>query len=363
MAVGQADGKCYINELPDELLVKILDLVPIENAFADMRVSKRWTAACRYIVRKRESLIIGNDDWYYYAGDLRGWDWHRNQPSPELDRIFVPEESLVPLMIKSLNQIESVTQLCVSGMSPEYVIPVIRKLAQQLTLLEVNFAMSGIGSDVVFPHLRQLYCWIFDPEKASAFPNLAELLIHGVTEPQNEKRPDVLLPRLKRLLFLYPDNCVQFRELILANAGNLEFLCVKSFRMRFDPAVVFEQLIELECGGIHFDMINSFPAMRHLWIRNVTRGKFLKHLPAALMLSLQIELGIPGDDDDDAEEDEDEEGEGVADHDVAEELEPCLTAISGMRHLKKLAFAVGCVYWQKRPDLSHGTEQHVSRTA
>ena len=38
-----------------------------------------------------------------------------------------------------------------------------------------------------------------------------------------------------------------------------------------------------------------------------TRGEFLKHLPAAQMLSLQIQLGIPDDDDEDEDEDEERE--------------------------------------------------------
>ena len=122
--------------------------------------------------------------------------------------------------------------------------------------------------------------------------------------------------------------------------------------MRFEPEVVFNQLIELECGSIRVDTMKAFPAIRLLWVMSKTRGEFLKHLPAAQMLSLLIQLGISDDDDED-ENDEDEE-EGIADHDVAEELESSAAAISGMRHLKELDLTVGCVYWQKRPDLSHG---------
>ena len=59
--MAQSEGTCYINKLPNELLAKILDLVPIENVFADMRVSKRWEDVCRDAVRTRTLLIIGND--------------------------------------------------------------------------------------------------------------------------------------------------------------------------------------------------------------------------------------------------------------------------------------------------------------
>ena len=87
-------------------------------------------------------------------------------------------------------------------MSPENICPFILKFADQLTMLEVDFAMSDFGADVVFPHLKQLCCWNFDATKASAFSELTELVTYQVTMPQNAKLPDMLLPRLKRMLIL-----------------------------------------------------------------------------------------------------------------------------------------------------------------
>ena len=207
------------------------------------------------------------------------------------------------------------------------------------------------------PNLKQLRCSNFDAEKASAFPELTELVVYAMKERISENLPDMLLPRLKRLMILGIDDD-QIRGFLLANAGNLEFLSVRSFQMRFEPEVVFDQVVDLECRSIHVDTIEAFPAIRHLLVGIKRRGEFLKHLPAAQMLSLQIELGISEEDDD-----EDEEGEGVADHDEAYELEPCVAAISGMRHLKELEITVNSLYSQKRPDLSHDLSGMFPRTA
>ena len=177
MVMALAKGMCYINDLPDELFAMILDLVPIKNVFADMRVSKRWEAACRYIIRTRQSVVIGDDNCYQrHADRMRAKNWQRDRPSEQLDYIALASESLGPLLMKSLNLMENVTRLCVSGMTTENVCPFIRKFADQLTMLEVDFPISDIGADV-FPHLMQLHCQTFDAKTASAFPKLDELLI------------------------------------------------------------------------------------------------------------------------------------------------------------------------------------------
>ena len=99
--MAQSERVCYINHLPNELFAKILDLVPITDVFANMRVSKRWEDMCRHAVRTRKSLIIGNYILLLRCTDsdnVRGWDWHRNKPSQQLDKVRVANESLVPMM-------------------------------------------------------------------------------------------------------------------------------------------------------------------------------------------------------------------------------------------------------------------------
>ena len=174
--MAESDALCYINELPDEF-AKILDLVPIKHVFADMRVSKRWEDVCRQAVRTRKSLIIGDDirfRQYANPGNMRGSD--RDKPSDPLDKIIGANESLVPMMLKSLKQMQKVKQFIVSQISLLNVREFICKFADQLTLLEVKFAISDTGADV-FPHLTHLHCWNFNAQTASAFPELEELLI------------------------------------------------------------------------------------------------------------------------------------------------------------------------------------------
>ena len=166
-----------MDDLPDEWFAQILDHVPIRDIFVLMRVSKRWAAACRFIVRTRQSLIVGNDNWFEAnASKMRGWDWHRNRPTEPLD-VIPANQSLESDMMKSLSEMENITRLCVYGISLKE-IPFIQKFADQLTLLEGDFAMSDVGADV-FPRLTCLRCRHLDASSSAAFPKLAELFIFG----------------------------------------------------------------------------------------------------------------------------------------------------------------------------------------
>ena len=141
-----------MDNLPDESFALILDLVPIRDILVLMQVSKRWTAACRYIKRTRRSPIIGNYgllDWYPNVdNEMRGWNWHRIGPSEPLDSITVANESLESEMMKSLNRI--ILHDCVCDTSLKGIRPFVQKLAHQLTMLEIPFAISDVGADV-FP--------------------------------------------------------------------------------------------------------------------------------------------------------------------------------------------------------------------
>ena len=74
-----------MDDLPDKILVRILNLVPIKQVIRCSIVSKRWDAACRFIIRTRQSLIIKYDDEYRYPWSKQGWD--RERGSGRLDVI------------------------------------------------------------------------------------------------------------------------------------------------------------------------------------------------------------------------------------------------------------------------------------
>ena len=325
----------HMDDLPDEWFAQILDLVPIRDIFVLMRVSKRWAAACRFIVRTRQSLIIGNDDLCrYYAdyGHLRGWDWHRDQPL-QLDNITVINRLRMPAMMKSLEQMENITQLCVyiSGLN---IRPFIQKFADQLTILKVDFAISVVGS-VVFPHLTHLYCYTFNPKSSAAFPKLAELVIHisliSITHEaeKGENLLDMVFPSLKRLMIVNNGDNGQFiRRLIFANATTLEFLSDKNMVMKFDRVVTFEKLVELHCLSMDVDMIKSFPTIRRLTMRKEMTFALLNSLPADQMLSLNFAIGT----DRALSESEDKQ---------VQEVKVCAVVTAGNSNLKELCLS-GC---------------------
>ena len=288
--MAQAEGECYINELLDELFLKIMDLVPITDVFVDMRVSKRWEDVCRQAVGTRKSLIIGDVFRFKKYDDpvvMQAWKWRKNQPSQQLDTIIGAHDSLVPMM-KSVEQMKNVKRLCVSEISSQNVREFIRKLAGKLTFLAVDFAISDISAYTVFPRLTHLYCRHFDAEAASAFPKLAELLI--LWKKGREKLPNIVMPSLKSLLCVGCSDNKLIRPFILSNCENLEKLHADGFRLRFVPAVVFKNMTELDIYSINVDMVKSLPAIRRLELEEGATVAVLDRLPAAQMLSLHVEF-------------------------------------------------------------------------
>ena len=90
----------HISDLPDEIFARILNLVPIKQVIRCSIVSKRWDAACRYIIRTRESLSIGYADWYPLRDGLTeelNWVWKR--PSHEMDSIMLRSNRLISAMM------------------------------------------------------------------------------------------------------------------------------------------------------------------------------------------------------------------------------------------------------------------------
>ena len=327
MAGAASERLRHVDDLPDEWFTQILDHVPIRDIFVLKRVSERWAAACRYIVRERESLIVGNDSWYRRCSDrMRGWDWHKNRPT-ELNNITVPSASLLPAMMSSLNQMNHISRLTISGISRKGTI-LLRKFSDQLTLLEVDFAIRVVGSKLVFPHLTHLRCSNFGAKTSASFPKLAELVIFGIQT--HEKLPDIVLPSLKRLLVDFPHYQLM-KDFIHANASSLEFLSVGGyFLVLYEPVyefiahagvhVVFDKMIELQCGSMPVDKVTAFPAIRRLSLRRGVTGALLHNLPADQMLSLHIEL--------------EEKAYEEEDQDIG--LKACAPVIAEMNNLKEL---------------------------
>ena len=246
---------------------------------------------------------------------MRGWDWHRNRPSDPLDKITLVNNSLIPAMMKSLNQMENIRQLCVYGVASEVMSPLVRKFADQLTLLEVSFAISDVGADV-FPHLTQLLCRHVDTKTAAAFPKLAELIIYA---DRNEKTtPDMMLPSLKKLVIAgYPYD-QQTKRFIFANATNLVFLSVNRLEVGFNHAVVFKNMTELHCGMMDDNMVEALPGIRRLTIWRSMTAAFLKRLPAVQSLNIVLDFRIQNEETN------------------VNEVKACAAVIAGMRNLKEL---------------------------
>ena len=284
MDSAPSDGDCYIDDLPDEIFAWILNLLPIKLVIRCSIVSKRWDAACRYLIRTCGSLSIGNDSYRPDDDVAQGWGWFWERPSVRLGST----RSLVPAMMKSLNQMEDLTRLCVIDQSLRraHISPFIRKFTEQLTMLEIDFAISKIGADA-FPHLNRLRCRYFDAKSSSAFPKLAELMI---MEVNNVKLPNMRLPSLKKLLIAKSyseDDAELIRGFILANAENLTFLKIFDSSLRLDHAV-FPNLKQLYCPHQCIAGECPLPALTHLSVKRSGTAELLTSLPADQMLCLEV---------------------------------------------------------------------------
>ena len=195
-------------------------------------------------------------------------------------------------MMKTLNQMAELTRLYVGmdNVIPVDVSPFIRKFAEQLTMLEIDFAISMIGADV-FPHLTRMRCGTFDAKSSAAFPKLAELTIGGLTF--DIKLPIMRLPSLKKF-FITPSpgryDPDMGRGFILANAANLTSVKISMFLLRLDHAVLFPNLIKLDCRDVIVVAGCSFPALTHLTVGEPVTAEFLSSLTADQMLSLDVRL-------------------------------------------------------------------------
>ena len=295
MGWGQSKSMDHISDLPDEIFARILNLVPIKQVIRCSVVSKRWDAACKYIIRTRQSLIIGRDS-FSHQEEMRGWNWNREKPSQRLDRVFSANGSLPSAMMRTLSQMD-LTRLCVitNVVCPAIICPFIRKFAKQLTMMEIGFSVSLIGADV-FPHLTRLQCRRFDANSSAAFPKLAELLIYR--RRTNEKLPNMRLPSLRKLL-ISSSYMIGDAELITgfiqANADNLTALKMIRIPLQLDHAVKFPNLMELNCQDVDVAVSCVFPALTHLTVHGIVRAKFLTSLTAGQILSLEVSDDYAGD--------------------------------------------------------------------
>ena len=330
-AEKDAKDSCPMDDLPDEVFAPILDMCEIRQLFVLMSVSKRWQAGCGYVIRSRESLIIGRENWYHEEDEkMRGWDWHRERPSERLDRVPLVADALMPVMLKSLNRSENLKRLCLAGISPAHAIPFILQLADKLTMLSMDLNISEISA-IMFPRLTQLHCLRFDAERAgdlASFPKLAELVIDQSGE--DAKLQDGKLSSLKRLLIIgFSFGNTKIRDFIEANAMSLEFLAVGRFELELHRAVVFPNLTELHFHSINGNMAKVFPAIRRLTMYERMTVALLERLPAAQMLGLNVKFDFHS-----VEYDVNNE------KDEEEELEACAAVIGEMINLTELSITV-----------------------
>ena len=128
-------------------------------------------------------------------------------------------------------------------------------------------------------------------------------------KPGSEQLSNMRLPSLKRLLCVGCPDDELIRQFILSNSENLEFLSISALELKYERAVVFKSMIDLEIGILDVDTVKS-PAIRRLSLQDPATVAVLSRLPAAQMLSLNVSFDFDPaasdeqDDEDDGGEDE-----------------------------------------------------------
>ena len=98
-----------MDDLPDEIFARILNRVPIKHVVRCSIVSKRWDAACRYLIRTRESLIIGIDSNGPYRNEW--WEWDIRYQNPKLAFVYLDVVYLTDAALTSLAQLQHLTDV------------------------------------------------------------------------------------------------------------------------------------------------------------------------------------------------------------------------------------------------------------
>ena len=96
------------DDLPDEVFAKIMNLVFIKQVIRCAIVSKRWDPAWRFIIRTRESLLIG------YDNKKRQAKWIQDRlTSDHMDDVTLNGNQLVSEKMNSLNQMKDLKRMFV----------------------------------------------------------------------------------------------------------------------------------------------------------------------------------------------------------------------------------------------------------
>ena len=129
---------------------------------------------------------------------------------------------------------------------------------------------------------------LFNTQSAPSFGAMAPTC-YDSTWRKCEKLPIMRLPSLKKLIIMpLILNTEPVREFLLVNAKTLTVLKMRRIPLQLHPAVVFPNLIQLECWCIDGAGRRAFPALTRLMVLMPVTPEFLISLPADQMLSLEV---------------------------------------------------------------------------
>ncbi|CAN7006146.1 unnamed protein product [Brassica rapa subsp. trilocularis] len=282
--LGNEEVTCSdrISDLPDDLLFRILSLVPVRMAMSTSLLSKRWN----YVRKMMPTLMY--DETCPYNGSL-GFDQFCVM-SLSLHEAHV----LKTLYIKLTNQYDSIDTLLFPNirstllkikitLSSRYHSPIrfpnnLNVFKTLLVLkLHGNFVLSFVDSPVCFPSLKrlQLTCVNFRCEKSfkgilSACPALEDLILHRLCG-LGRFLFSISSPSLQRLSITTLVHLSKIKKLrkVLSSLERLSIRLYPAIIHNLTGSLIFNRLLHLELcysfySNLLLGLLKYFPNLRSL---------------------------------------------------------------------------------------------------
>ncbi|CAF2121338.1 unnamed protein product [Brassica napus] len=282
--LGNEEVTCSdrISDLPDDLLFRILSLIPVRMAMSTSLLSKRWN----YVRKMMPTLMY--DESCPYNGSL-GFDQFCVM-SLSLHEAHV----LKTLYIKLTNQYDSIDTLLFPNirstllkikitLSSRYHSPIrfpnnLNVFKTLLVLkLHGNFVLSFVDSPVCFPSLKrlQLTCVNFRCEKSfegilSACPALEDLILHRLCG-LGRFLFNISSPSLQRLSITTLVHLSKIKKLrkFLSSLERLSIRLYPAIILNLTDSLIFKRLLHLELGysfysNLLLGLLKYFPNLRSL---------------------------------------------------------------------------------------------------
>lgn len=276
-----------MDNIPEEMLVHVLDFLSTQMVFTLMRVSHKWESACRYVILKRKNLILFSSDvvtWDEldefrahcggrdFAIDLNGWDEERGNK-----------------LVVSLKQMKRLVHF-VGIPSPAFLISISREIITKNShsLVELWGSKLPDNGSVTYPRMREIACAIFHASSARLCPGLEKLFV----KTKITSDPSVPIIPIKTLNSLWLNHeaveVTGFSAFAKAHAATL--ITLSCPELILNEAITFTGVKRLICRSL--PDFASFPALESLRVNRLSSSANFLNLPHSWITEVTLKFNL-----------------------------------------------------------------------